>query len=238
VCAFFTWPASSTGNFLISYTTTTESADYAVEHLKKSIRMIATTPGVEGVQILAHSRGTALTLRAVRELAMEAISAGKEPATLYGIDNLVLLSPDIDVDIAAQSITSYLSDPDLVTLWPEGRLPRILKGRLTIYSSPEDRALLVSKILFRSRERVGQLRPEDVSDRMQRHFEITGRSDLISYQGERTDFFGHSYFTTNPQVSSDLIQLIRYGKQLGEPGRELIKTGRVTWRFPGERDDQ
>jgi esterase/lipase superfamily enzyme len=238
VCAFFTWPASSTGNFLISYTTTTESADYAVEHLKKSIRVIATTPGVEGVQILAHSRGTALTLRAVRELAMEAISAGKEPATLYGIDNLVLLSPDIDVDIASQSITSYLSDPDLVTLWPEGRLPRILKGRLTIYSSPEDRALLVSKILFRSRERVGQLRPEDVSDRMQRHFEITGRSDLISYQGERTDFFGHSYFTTNPEVSSDLIQLIRYGKQLGEPGRELVKTGRVTWRFPGERDDQ
>ncbi|WP_236848661.1 alpha/beta hydrolase [Candidatus Thiodictyon syntrophicum] len=28
VCTFFTWPASSTGNFLTSYTTTTESADY------------------------------------------------------------------------------------------------------------------------------------------------------------------------------------------------------------------
>jgi esterase/lipase superfamily enzyme len=238
VCAFFTWPASSTGNFLISYTTTTESADYAVEHLKKSIRMIATTPGVEGVQILAHSRGTALTLRAVRELAIEAIAAGKEPAVLYGIQNLVLLSPDIDVDIAAQSITSYLSDPDLVTVWPEAGCRASWKGRLTIYSSPEDRALLVSKILFRSRERVGQLRPEDVPDRIQRHFEITGRTDLISYQGERTDLFGHSYFTTNPEVSSDLIQLIRYGKQLGEPGRELVKTGRVTWRFPGERDDQ
>jgi esterase/lipase superfamily enzyme len=238
VCAFFTWPASSSGNFLISYTTTTESADYAVEHLKKSIRMIATTPGVEGVQILAHSRGTALTLRAVRELAIEAIAAGKEPAVLYGIDNLVLLSPDIDVDIAAQNITGYLSDPDLVTVWPEVRLPRILDGRLTIYSSPEDRALLVSKILFRSRGRVGQLRPEDVPDRIQRHFEITGRTDLISYQGERTDLFGHSYFTTNPEVSSDLIQLIRYGRQLGEPGRELVKTGRVTWRFPDDRDSR
>ncbi len=61
VCAFFTWPASSTGNFLTSYTTTTESADYAVEHLKKTIRMIAATPGVEGIQLLAHSRGTAVT---------------------------------------------------------------------------------------------------------------------------------------------------------------------------------
>jgi esterase/lipase superfamily enzyme len=38
----------------------------------------------------------------VRELAIEAIAAGKEPPTLYKIDNLVLLSPDIDIDIASQ----------------------------------------------------------------------------------------------------------------------------------------
>ena len=232
VCAFFTWPASSTGNFLISYTTTTESADYAVEHLKKSLRAIATTSGVEGLHILAHSRGTAVTLRAVRELGMEAIAAGKEPANLYKIKNLVLLSPDIDVGLAGQSMTGYLSDPDLVTVWPEGRLPRILDGRLTIYTSPEDRALAVSQFLFRSRSRMGQLRPEDVPDKAQRYFETGGRIHLISYEGERTDLFGHSYFTTNPQVSTDLIQLIRYGRQLGEPGRELIKTGRVTWKFP------
>lgn len=232
VCAFFTWPASSTGNFLVSYTSTTESADFAVEHLKKSLRTIATTPGVEGVHILAHSRGTAVTLDAVRELGLEAIAAGQEPADLYKIRNLVLLSPDIDVDVAGQRITSFLSDPDVVTVWPEARLPRILKGRMTIYASPEDRALLVSKLLFRSRQRVGQLRPEDLPETIQRYFEIGGRTDLISYEGERTDLFGHSYFTTNAQVSADLIQLIRFGRQLGEPGRELMKTGRVTWKFP------
>jgi esterase/lipase superfamily enzyme len=232
VCAFFTWPASTTGNFLISYTTTTESADYAVAHLKKTIRTLASTPGLERLQLLAHSRGTALTLRAVSELVTEAIAAGKEPIDLYKIDNLVLFSPDIDVDIAGQQITGFLSDPELMTVWPEGRLPRVLQGRLTIYASPEDRALLVSRILFRSRNRVGQLRPEDIPDKAQRYFEAVGRIDLISYEGKRTDLFGHSYFTTNPQVSSDLIQLIRYGKKLGEPGRELIKTGRVTWEFP------
>jgi esterase/lipase superfamily enzyme len=232
VCGFFTWPASSTGNFLLAYTTTTESAEYAVEHLKKTIRMLATTPGVEGLHILAHSRGTALALKAVSALGTEAIVAGIEPADLYKIQNLVLLSPDIDADLAGQEITSFLSDPDLVTVWPEARLPRILKGRLTIYASPEDRALAVSRWLFRSRRRVGQLRPEDIPDRSQRYFEIGDRTDLISYEGERTDLFGHSYFTTNPMVSSDLIQLIRYGKRVGEPGRDLVKTGRVTWKFP------
>ena len=139
-----------------------------------------------------------------------------------------------DIDIAAQQITGYISDPDLVTVWPDARLPRALKGRLTVYASPEDRALLVSRILFRSRNRVGQLRPEDIPEKSQRYMEKLGRLDLISYEGKRTDFFGHSYFTTNPQVSSDLIQLVRYGRRLGEPGRELIKTGPVTWEFPTE----
>ena len=217
VCAFFTWPASSSGNFLTSYTTTTESADYRGRAPQEEPSACSrTTPGVEGVQILAHSRGTALTLKAVRELGLEAIAAGKEAVDLYKIDNLVLLSPDIDVDIAAQQLTGFLSDPDLVTVWPEGKLPRVLKGRLTIYASPEDRALLVSQ------DPVPQPQPGRAScaprtspRRVQRYMEALGRMDLISYLGKRTDFFGHSYFTTNPQVSSDLIQLIRYGQQAG-----------------------
>jgi esterase/lipase superfamily enzyme len=105
---------------------------------------------------------------------------------------------------------------------------------MTIYTSPEDRALLVSRILFRSRTRVGQMRPEDIPEEGQRYMAEVGRLDLISYQGKRTDFFGHSYFTSNPRVSSDLIQLIRYGTQLGEPGRQLVRTGPITWRFPVE----
>jgi hypothetical protein len=44
VCAFFTWPASSTENFLISYTSTKESARYAENHLSKMIRLSASTP--------------------------------------------------------------------------------------------------------------------------------------------------------------------------------------------------
>lgn len=31
---------------------------------------------------------------------------------------------------------------------------------------------------------------------------------------------------------TDLIAMLRYGKRLGEPGRELIQTGKVTWKFP------
>jgi esterase/lipase superfamily enzyme len=232
VCAFFTWPASSTGNFLISYTSTTESADYARNHLKKVIRTLATTPGVERVQLLAHSRGTALLLSAVRDLFGEVISAGHEPAVTLKVDNIVLFSPDIDVEVAAQMITSFASDPDVFSVWPTGRLPRSLRERFTIYSSPQDRALLVSRILFRSESRVGNLRPEDVPKGAQDYLAKLGNIDIIVYEGKRTDAFGHAYFTTNPQVSSDVMQLLRYGKAPGEPGRELIRRGPIVWEFP------
>jgi esterase/lipase superfamily enzyme len=229
-CAFFTWPASSTGNFLISYTATTESADYARNHLKKVIRTLATTPGVERLQLLAHSRGTALLLGAIRDLFGEVISAGKEPAEVLKVDNIVLFSPDIDVQVTGQMITSFASDPDIFSVWPSGRLPRAMRGRFTVYSSPRDRALLVSRILFRSESRVGNLRPEDVSIEAQRYLDKLGRLDIVIYEGKLTDAFGHSYFTTNPQVSSDVMQLLRYGRPPEE--RDLVRRGPIVWEFP------
>ena len=34
------------------------------------------------------------------------------------------------------------------------------------------------------------------------------------------------------RVSSDVIQLLRYDKKPGEPGRELERVGPIVWRFP------
>jgi esterase/lipase superfamily enzyme len=236
VCAFFTWPASSTGGFLTSYTSTTESARYAENHLLKMIRLLATTPGVERLQLLAHSRGTAVLMSTIHDLFTEAIAAGKEPINALNIDNVVLFSPDIDVDLAFQDLTSAISDPSMFSVWPSGRLPRSVRGRLTIYSSPADRALFVSRFLFRSRHRVGNVRAEDVPVEIQRYLQPFDKMDIIVYEGERTDVFGHSYFSTNPRVSSDVIQLLRYGKKPGEPGRELERVGPVVWRFPRLED--
>ena len=60
--------------------------------------------------------------------------------------------------------------------------------------------------------------------------------DIIIDEGKRTDTFGHSYFTTNPRVSSDVIQLLRYDKKPGEPGRELEKVGPIVWKLPTVAD--
>jgi len=50
--------------------------------------LMGQSPGVEGVQLLAHSRGTAILLSALRELAIQSIAAGHQP-----VDRNVLSSP-------------------------------------------------------------------------------------------------------------------------------------------------
>ena len=120
----------------------------------------------------------------------------------------------------------------MTTRWGEGRLPRFVRGRFTVYSSPRDRALGLSRWLFGSRARVGQLGPEDISEEYKELFFTTGNVDLIVYEGKRTDFFGHSYFHSNPRVSADLVELIRNGTAPGAPGRPLDRIGKVIWAFP------
>jgi esterase/lipase superfamily enzyme len=232
VCALFTWPASVGGNPLFSYEKTTESALYSVGHLRKTLRTLAQTPGVSGIQLLAHSRGAAVALLALRELSIEAIAAGQEPAEAMKLENLILLSPDVDGEVASQQLAIFASDPAITTRWREERLPRFVRGRFTVYSSPSDRALGLSRWLFGSRARVGQLGPEDISEGYKELFLTTGNVDLIVYEGKRTDFFGHSYFHSNPRVSADLIELIRNGTVPGAPGRRLDKIGKITWAFP------
>jgi hypothetical protein len=57
---------------LFGYDVDYESSVYAVEHLRKTIRTIATTPGVERIHLVAHSRGTDLLATAMSDLTYEA----------------------------------------------------------------------------------------------------------------------------------------------------------------------
>jgi len=82
------------------------------------------------------------------------------------------------------------------------------------------------------RTRVGNIRTEDVPADAQRFLEPFDKIHIIGYEGQRTDAFGQSYFTSNPHVSSDVVQLLRYGKKPGEPVRQLVKVGAIVWKFP------
>ena len=61
--------------------------------------------------------------------------------------------------------------------------------------------------------------------------DLFGFIDVIQVQS-KTDFFGHSYFVSNPEVSADLIALLRYGLGPNDPGRSLEVVEKPFWRIP------
>ena len=119
VCAVFTWPAGGSRGVLMGYNVDRESGEFAVHHLKQAIRIIADTPGVEKVHVLAHSRGTDVLVTALRELEIEAYIGGLLLDSRFKIRNIVLMSPDLDLDVGVAKMFSIESDPDL----PNGKAP-------------------------------------------------------------------------------------------------------------------
>ena len=64
--------------------------------------------------------------------------------------------------------------------------------------------------------------------------ELIGALDAVDVIEVRdtTDFFGHRYFVSNPNVSADLIAMLRYGLRPNEPGRPLERIAGPFWRVP------
>jgi esterase/lipase superfamily enzyme len=234
VCGIFTWPAGGRRGILFGYNVDYESSVYATEHLRKAIRTIAQTPGVERIHLIAHSRGTDVLVTALSDLNYEAYMQQSSLARRYKVGNIVLMAPDIDLDVFSAKLFKALSDPDM----PYGPAPnpRMVIERtpgfhITIYVSPDDKALAASSWLFGSLARLGRFDKATLTPAQIEQLRKTGVFDVIQVRGTG-DFFGHSYFTSNPRASADLIAMLRYGLRPNEPGRPLEEIERPFWRLP------
>lgn len=236
VCGIFTWPAGGDGGALFGYDLDRESAEYAVEDLVKLIRIIAGTPGLERIHFIAHSRGTDTLASALAVLSVESYALKSSPARVFHIGNIVLVAPDLDGDVAVTKIFKVFSDPDLPfggEAEPDTIIPPSPGLKLSIYVSPDDKALATSGWLFGSIARLGRINatmftPDQI--------ELIGNLDAVDIIEVRgtTDFFGHSYFVSNPHVSADIIAMLRYGLRPNEPGRPLQQVAGPFWRVSAD----
>ena len=238
VCGIFTWPAAGKGGVLFGYEQDYESSLFSAEHLRKTIRAIAGTPGLQRIHLISHSRGTDVLATAVSDLSVEAYTQQSNIAQRYKIGNLVLMAPDLDVDVAVAKIFRVESDPAV----PYGSAPnpkvifeRMPEFRVTVYASPEDKALATSGWLFGSFVRLGRLNQTLLTPEQLKHARTLGFLDVIQVRS-KTDLFGHSYFVSNPEVSSDLIAMLRYGLGPSDPGRALELVEKPFWRIPERQD--
>ena len=214
----YTWPAGSGGG-LRGYTHDRESGEFTIFHLKQFVRLLAATPELEELHLIAHSRGTDVLTSALRELYIETHAAGKDFRTVYRIKNVVLAAADLDLEVVSQRLAA-----EYVGLGTE---------RTTIYVSDVDRAIGFANLLFMSFRRIGQLRPEDLTDEQRQHLERVARTQLIDARVP-TGFLGHAYFYRHPAVSADLVLVLRDQLEPGSPGRPLHKRGANFWQITPE----
>jgi esterase/lipase superfamily enzyme len=240
VCAIFSWPAGGSRGLMAGYNVDRESGEFAVQHLKQTIRLLSETPGLERFHLLAHSRGTDVLSSALRELNIEAYVAGSSLTDRFKVRHIVLAAPDMDVDVAATKIFGVVSDPDL----PFGDAPQAravfppLGTHITVYASKSDKALGLSSWLFGSVLRLGRADVEEFTpEEAERAARIAFLVDIIEVEGT-PGLVGHSYFKDDPDASADLIGLLRYGLAPGDPGRPVEELRRPFWRIRRSPDSR
>ncbi|WP_082520630.1 alpha/beta hydrolase [Rhizobium sp. Root482] len=177
----FTWPSRAK---VFDYNYDKESTNYSRTSLELTLRALVEDKNIKDITILAHSMGTWLAMEAIRQMA---IREGTLPAK---IENVILASPDIDIDVFARQ-------------WSELGKKR---PNFTIFVSQDDRALALSRYISGDVQRLGQVNPADEPYRSS--FEEAGITVVDLTRVKTEGSLRHGKFAESPEI----VQLI--GKRL------------------------
>jgi esterase/lipase superfamily enzyme len=140
VAVHFAWPSAANA---LGYVYDRDSAIYSRDALEDLVAQVSDA-GAERILILAHSMGSLLTMEALREISVSA-----QDRLLDRISGVILMSPDIDIDVFRAQARAI------------GPLPQ----PFVIFVSRRDRALALSARLTGQRERLGNIAtPEAVAE--------------------------------------------------------------------------
>ena len=173
----FTWPSRAS---IFSYVYDRESTNFSRDALEELLRRAASNPSVGEVTVMAHSMGAWLAVEALRQMAI------RDGRVMPKIDNVILASPDLDVDVFASQFAALGKD----------------KPHFTLFVSRNDRALGLSRRIAGSVDRLGQIDPTSpVNAAALENLGIT----VIDLTKLRTgDRLNHGKFAASPEV----VQLI------------------------------
>ncbi len=249
----FSWPAGYDA-FLapVSYTRDRESGEFSVLQLKTLLMALAANDDIDRIHLVAHSRGTDVTTTALREIAAEIEAAqgrtffsqrtreargghveyvepdfdrSVRPSDVLKLETLVLVAPDLDVDIFIQRFISE-------------RVMRIAR-RMVVYSSKQDEALSLARIFFASRDRLGDIAMEDLDPTTR---QLVHQLPSIEFVECRVGgVSSHAYLFEHPAALSDMILVVRdgltpsgIGIDSSHPPSEAVRRGLVPATRPLE----
>jgi esterase/lipase superfamily enzyme len=176
----YSWPSAGSA---ASYLQDRNNAYWAVHYLKQLLTDVLADQWIDRVNVVVHSMGNEVFIRAYSELADECARTGK--GDLGKIRNIVLAAPDVDREI--------FLDQHALKLMGQG-------ARVVLYASRSDMALAASALMQGGDyERLGKnvvcvpgLSVTDVSD-------------------VKTDLLGHSWIADSRSVLTDLRCVLTEG---------------------------
>ena len=177
VPVLFTWPS---GGSVLDYVYDRDSAMYSRDALEAVLQALVDNKNVGSISILAHSMGNYLTVESLRQMAI------RDRGLPEKINEVMLASPDIDVDVFRRQIAEIDAKPRSTDF--------------TLFVSRDDRALGISSILARNSTRLGSLDPtvEPYSSELaQARVSVI---DLTKVQSN--DFTNHSKFASSEVVAA------------------------------------
>lgn len=173
VPVLFTWPSRGS---LLAYGYDRESTNYSRDALEKLLSSLAADPNVGEISILAHSMGNWVTIEALRQMAI------RNGRIAPKIKNVMLASPDVDVDV----FRSQMADIGAK------------RPNFTLFVSQDDRALAASRRIWGNVERLGQINPTLEPYKSQLAAENVTVIDLTDLK--TADRLNHGKFAESPQV--------------------------------------
>ncbi|SUW39122.1 esterase/lipase/thioesterase [Brucella neotomae] len=128
----FTWPSRAS---VFDYNYDKESTNYSRDALEHVLRVVANDPQVRDVTIMAHSMGAWLAMEALRQMAI------RDRRVNAKITDVILASPDIDVDVFGKQFQAMGSH----------------HPRFTLFTSRDDKALALSRRISGNIDRLDQI---------------------------------------------------------------------------------
>ncbi|GAU83386.1 alpha/beta hydrolase [Bosea sp. BIWAKO-01] len=169
----FTWPSRGS---LFAYGYDRESTNYSRHALEAILQALARDPAVGEVSILAHSMGNWLALESLRQMAI------RNGQIAPKIANIMLASPDVDVDVFRTQIAEIGKS----------------RSKFTLFVSQDDRALAVSRRVWGSTARLGAINPEAEPYRDELAADGITVLDLTKLRSD--DRLNHGKFAESPEV--------------------------------------
>ena len=192
----YSWPSAGRES---GYAYDRDSAVFARDGLQELLEILATSQA-DNVLLVAHSMGALLTVETLRQ-----ISIAGHSNTYSKLSGVVLMSPDIDVDLFKSQLARI----------------RPLPKPFVIFSSRKDRALRVSALITGETQRLGNLRSVD---------DLKGLGvlvvDLTNFKADG-DWLNHSSIATSPNLMAILKSLPDMDKRLAP------RVSGATIAFPG-----